>query len=180
MYSGPFASPEEAAPRWQESSCVGGYGLLEEEQQQEDDTRRAGGRAKSEQLGVLRKEGAQLEERRREDEHLEALRHRVRQPGVGMHQLEEVLRREHVLLVEGSVEVGGRLRDIRAQQQVGRELEGHSDPVEEDSLRVDLVGGKLGKLEEELRKGAEAGNNLGILTLLKELSSQGVRKKEKV
>lgn len=170
-----------------DSPCAGGYGLLEEEQQQEDDTRRAGGRAKSEQLGVLRKEGAQLEERRREDEHLEAVRHRVRQPGVGMrqlgvgtHQLEEELRREHVLLVEGSAEVGGRLRDIRAQQQVGRGLEGHSDPVEEDSLRVDLVGGKLGKLEEELRKGAEAGNSLGILTLLKELSSRGVRKKEKV
>lgn len=82
-----------------------------------------------------------------------------------MHQLGEGLRRENVLLVEGSAEVG-RLGDNRAQQQVGRELEEHSDSVEEDSLRVGLEGGRLGKLEE-LRRGAEVGNVLGIPTLQK-------------
>lgn len=136
---------------------------MEEEQQQEGGTQ-AGheGRAKSEQLGVRHRVSEQLE-----------VRYRARQLGERMQKAgelrkEEELHKEKELFVgDSDAEVGGRLRDIQAQQQVEHDPEEHSGPAEEDSPWVGLVGGRLGKLKEEaLRRAAEAGNVQGTLQRL--------------
>jgi hypothetical protein len=83
-----------------------------------------------------------------------------------MQKVEELRKEQELLVGDSDAEVVGRLRDSQAQQQVGRDPEEHSGPAEEDSPRVGLVGGRLGKQEEERRRAAEVGNVQGTLQRL--------------